>query len=86
MEKAILIGLYWDRPDIMTYLKTAEENAKKKTDEEVRKQAREKAEKEVNNSSSDDVMSQHYYSILVSKKAPLSLKSWKTKWKKPIKN
>ena len=58
MEKAILIGLYWDRPDIMTYLKAAEENAKKKTDEEARKQAKEKAEKEANNSSSNDVMAQ----------------------------
>ena len=73
MEKAILIGLYWDRPDIMTYLKAAEENAKKKTDEEARKQAKEKAEKEANNSSSNDVMAQDYYSILgVKKGAPLT--------------
>ena len=73
MEKAILIGLYWDRHDIMTYLKTAEENAKKKTDEEARKQAKEKAEKEANNSSSNDVMAQDYYSILgVKKGAPLT--------------
>ena len=65
MEKAIFIGLYWDRPDIMTYFKTAEENAKKKTDEEARNQAKEKAEKEANNSSSsNDVMTQDYYSIL----------------------
>ena len=73
MEKAILIGLYWDRPDIMTYLKAAEENAKKKTDEEARKQAKEKAEKEANNASSNDVMAQDYYSILgVKKGAPLT--------------
>ena len=73
MEKAILIGLYWDRHDIMTYLKAAEENAKKKTDEEARKQAKEKAETEANNSSSNDVMAQDYYSILgVKKGAPLT--------------
>ena len=73
MEKAILIGLYWDRHDIMTYLKAAEENAKKKTDEEARNQAKEKAEKEANNSSSNDVMAQDYYSILgVKKGAPLT--------------
>ena len=70
----------WYRDNIVKYLKEAEKNAKKKSEEETRKKAEKndkkkteeetskKAEKEANPSSSNDIMTGDYYSILGVKK------------------